>query len=70
MNNIILKGYTEEVIHEIQQLDVPNQYKLSDNRKKLIIKILGFVKNWNSVIFIFVWSLLSSINRFGIWPIN
>lgn len=38
-------GYTEEVIHEIQQLDVPNQYKLSDNRKKLIIKILDLRRN-------------------------
>lgn len=36
--------YTEEVVEKIQQLDVPNYHRLSDNRKELILKILQLRK--------------------------
>jgi len=33
-------GYTKNVLAQIQQIDVPEIYKLSDNRCKVILKIL------------------------------
>ena len=33
-------GYTREVIEQIQRLDIPEHYKITNNRKELILKIL------------------------------
>ena len=33
-------SYTKDIVEEIQQLDVPENHKLADNRKELILRIL------------------------------
>ena len=33
-------SYTNNILNEIMSLDIPEVHRLSDNRKKLIIKIL------------------------------
>ena len=38
-------SYTRNIVDEIQQLDVPEVYKLTDNRKELILKILEIRKS-------------------------
>ena len=38
-------SYTRSIVDEIQQLDVPEVYKLTDNRKELILKILEIRKS-------------------------
>ena len=37
--------YVDDIMTDIQNVDIPKEYKLSDNRKKLILKILSLRKS-------------------------